>query len=127
MNTPHGRFRTAAGLLVVLAAAGWGLALASHAAQERRREVFVSARKYAFAPPVIEVDQSDVVRVTFTAEDIPHSFTIDAYRIAKRASPERPVVFEFQADQAGSFRIYCNLQIDEGCRTMSATLVVRPR
>lgn len=127
MNTRHGRSRAAAGVLVALAVAGWLLALASHAAQERRREVSVSARKYAFTPPVIEVDQDDVVRITLTAEDIPHSFTIDAYRIAKRASPERPAVFEFQADQPGSFRIYCNLQIDEKCRDMSATLVVRQR
>jgi len=63
------------------------------------------------------VDQDDVVRITFTAEDIPHSFTIDAYRIAKRASPGRPVVFEFQADQPGSFRIYCNCRLTRSVAT----------
>jgi len=122
----HG-FRSTAGLLLLLAVTGWVLALASHASQERRREFSFSARKYAFDPPVIQVDQGDVVRITLTAEDIPHSCTIDAYRIAKRASPGRPVTFEFQADQAGSFKFYCNLQIDERCREMIGTLVVRPR
>lgn len=116
-----------AGALAAVLAAGWLLAATADALQERRREIAVSARKYAFSPPTIEVDQGDVVRVTFTTEDIPHSFTVDAYRIAKRASPERPAVFEFQADRPGSFPIYCNLQIDEKCRDMRATLVVRPR
>ena len=122
-----GRIRSAVVVLIVCAVVGCALVLASHAAQERRREFSVSARKYAFDPPVIQVSQGDVVRVTLTAEDIPHSFTIDAYRIAKRAGPGGPVTFEFQADQVGSFEIYCNLQIDEGCRQMKATLVVRPR
>jgi heme/copper-type cytochrome/quinol oxidase subunit 2 len=118
---------TAWALAAAVAAGCLLLALAPQAVQERRREHSVSARKYAFSPPSIEVDQGDVVRVTLTAEDIPHSFTVDAYRIAKRASPGRPVVFEFRADQPGSFPIYCNLQIDEKCRDMRATLVVRAR
>jgi cytochrome c oxidase subunit 2 len=114
-------------MAVGLAAAAWLVTLSVPAGQERRRDIAVSAHKYAFDPAVIEVDQGDVVRITLTAEDIPHSFTIDEYRIAKRASPGRPVVFEFHADKPGSFRIYCNLQIDEKCRDMSATFVVRPR
>jgi len=58
------------------------------------------------------------VRITLSSDDIPHSFTIDKYRIAKRVEPGRPVVFEFRADQAGRFPIYCNLSLDEKCREM---------
>ena len=97
------------------------------AAQDRRREITVVARKYAFAPAVIEVEQNDLVRVTLRTDDIAHSFVVDAYRIAKRANPGQAVTFEFRADQPGTFPFYCNLQIDEGCRDMRGELVVHAR
>jgi cytochrome c oxidase subunit 2 len=90
-----------------------------------RRDFNVTARKYSFSPSRIEVRQGDIVRVTVAAEDIAHSFTVDEYRIAKRAAPGQPVTFEFRADQPGTFRIYCNLQQDDGCRNMHGDLVVR--
>ncbi len=94
-----------------------------------RREFTVVGRRYAYSPDRIEVNQDDLVKVTLVAEDIPHSFTIDAYRIAKRAAPDHPVTFEFRANQAGTFEFYCNLTTDEGCRRMRGQLVVaaRPR
>ena len=49
---------------------------------------------------------SDLVRITFSTKDIPHSFTVDRYRIAKRVEPGKSVVFEFRADQPGRFPIY---------------------
>jgi cytochrome c oxidase subunit 2 len=91
------------------------------------RTVKVSAHKYAFSPAHVEVRQNDLVRVTFSTDDIPHSFTIDKYRIAKRVEPGRPVVFEFRADQPGRFPIYCNLATDDGCRKMIGELVVVAR
>jgi cytochrome c oxidase subunit II len=89
------------------------------------RAITVTARRYAFSPTRIEVEQGDIVRITFVAEDMPHSFTIDEYRIAKRASPGRSVTFEFCANKAGSFVFYCSLTIDEGCREMRGELLVR--
>jgi cytochrome c oxidase subunit II len=93
------------------------------------QEVKVTARKYAFAPSRIEVQENDLVKVTLEAVDIPHSFTIDDdnYRIAKRATPGHPVVFEFRADKVGTFPFYCNLTTDPNCRTMRGELVVRPK
>jgi heme/copper-type cytochrome/quinol oxidase subunit 2 len=97
-------------------------------AQETGEQKFaVSAHKYAFNPARIEVVQDDLVRVTFTTDDIPHSFTIDKYRIAKRVEPGKPVVFEFRADQPGRFPIYCNLALDEKCKQMVGELVVKAR
>jgi heme/copper-type cytochrome/quinol oxidase subunit 2 len=94
-----------------------------------RRELTITARKYGYAPSRIEVTQDDLVKVTINVpgDDIPHSFTIDGYRIAKRVGAGQTVTFEFRADQAGTFPIYCNLRQDERCREMKATLVVKPR
>ena len=94
-------------------------------AQGRVIEVTVDGDHYAFSPARIEVQKDDVVKVTFRAKDIAHSFTLDAYRIAKRASAGQTVVFEFRADQPGSFPFYCNLVQDERCKGMKGELVVR--
>jgi heme/copper-type cytochrome/quinol oxidase subunit 2 len=87
----------------------------------------VTARRFAFDPPRIEVNQDDLVTIDLRTADIAHSLTIDAYRISKRVSPGRPVTFEFRADRAGTFPFYCNLQIEDGCRQMRGELVVKPR
>ena len=91
------------------------------------RDIAITAHKYAYSIPRIEVAQDDVIKITLTADDIPHSFTVDAYRIAKRAAPGKPVTFEFRADKAGTFPFYCNLTIDDGCRKMRGELVVKPK
>jgi heme/copper-type cytochrome/quinol oxidase subunit 2 len=101
-------------------------------AQEATRatqEIHVVARKYSFSPRRIEVQENDLVKVTLETTDIPHSFVIDDdnYRIAKRATPGHPVVFEFRADKAGTFPFYCNLTTDSGCKNMRGELVVRAR
>jgi heme/copper-type cytochrome/quinol oxidase subunit 2 len=101
--------------------------------QQEHRNFGVSAHKYAFVvdghsgPARIEVQQNDLVEITFSADDIPHSFTIDKYRIAKRAEPGKPVTFDFRADQIGTCVFYRNLTIDDGCRKMMGELVVTKR
>ena len=87
----------------------------------------ITARRYSFDPPRIEVMQDDLVKIELQTSDIAHSMTIDAYRIAKRVSPGQSVTFEFRADRPGTFPFYCNLQIEDGCRQMHGELVVRPR
>ena len=87
----------------------------------------VTARRYAFEPTQIEVNQDDLVKIELRTDDIAHSLTIDEYRIAKRVGAGQPVTFEFRADRAGTFPYYCNLQVEEGCRRMRGVLVVKPR
>ena len=106
---------------VILAAAAGILAA------QTKREFSVHAKRFQFSPGRIEVTQDDMVKVTFTADDIAHSFTIDEYRIAKRADAGQTVSFEFRADKPGTHPIYCNLTNDEGCRKMHGELVVRGR
>jgi heme/copper-type cytochrome/quinol oxidase subunit 2 len=116
---------SAASVLFVGVVAGW--VSAPHSQESGERNFSVAAHKYAFAPTVVEVNQDDLVRITLTSDDIPHSFTVDKYRIAKRVEPGKPVVFEFRADQPGRFPIYCNLAIDDRCKEMHGELVVKAR
>jgi heme/copper-type cytochrome/quinol oxidase subunit 2 len=106
------------------------LVVATPSAQDRapnRRDVTLVARDYQFVPDRIEVLQDDLVRITFTSERRATSFAIDAYRILKRAGADKTIVFEFRADQAGSFTFYCSLTSDPGCKDMKGTLIVAPK
>ena len=88
------------------------------------REFTVRGDQFAYAPSRIEVQKDDIVKITFTAVDMPHSFTMDgAYRIAKRAGAGQTVTFEFRA--TGNERFYCNLTQDDRCRNMHGQLVVK--
>jgi heme/copper-type cytochrome/quinol oxidase subunit 2 len=90
------------------------------------RECAVVANDFTFTPARVDVHQNEIVRVTFRAVDIPHTFTIDDYRIAKRAGVGQTIIFEFRADRAGTFTIYCSLTADQRCRQMKGQLVVAP-
>jgi heme/copper-type cytochrome/quinol oxidase subunit 2 len=99
-----------------------------------KKNFSVSAHKYGYAvegsaTPEIHVSQGDLVRITFTSDDIPHSFTVedDTYRIMKRADPGRTVTFDFLADKAGKFPFKCTLTIDDRCKEMLGWLIVAPR
>jgi heme/copper-type cytochrome/quinol oxidase subunit 2 len=94
-------------------------------AQGSAREFTINADQFAFAPLRIEVQKDDLVKITFAARDIAHSFTLDQYRIAKRAAAGQSVTFEFRADQVGTHRFYCNLTQDDRCRKMEGQLIVR--
>lgn len=93
--------------------------------QGQIREFAVRGGDFSFGPNRIEVQKDDLVKISFTAADIPHSFTIDEYRISKRAGAGQTVTFEFRADRPGSFDFYCNLSADERCRGMKGRLVVK--
>jgi heme/copper-type cytochrome/quinol oxidase subunit 2 len=112
--------------IACLTAAGlWFSALPPVGAQGEPREVSVTGDKFAFSPSTIEVQKDQIVKITFTAADMAHSFTIDEYRIAKRAGAGQSVTFEFRADRAGSWDYYCSLTHDQRCRQMRGRLVVR--
>ena len=94
-------------------------------AQSSNREVTIRGDQFAFSPTRIEVQKDDIVKITFTAVDIPHSFTMEGYRIAKRAAAGQTVTFEFRADRTGTFPFVCNLTQDDRCKQMHGELVVR--
>jgi heme/copper-type cytochrome/quinol oxidase subunit 2 len=100
---------------------------ATGAPQEHTQHVTLVAKRFSFEPAVIEVQQDDLVKITFRTEDVPHSFTIDDYRIARRVGAGQTTTFEFRADKVGTFPFYCNIKTEGGCGQMKGRLVVRPR
>ncbi|MBK9238830.1 MAG: cupredoxin domain-containing protein [Acidobacteria bacterium] len=129
-STARGPFRVQAILgaaLLLCVAAGVGVVA------QTKRDFNVSAKKFRFTvsgtdAQEIRVSQDDLVRITLSSEDIPHSFTLPDYRIQKRVEPGREVIFEFRAEKVGRFEFYCSMTSD-GCRErgMVGALIVVAR
>lgn len=66
------------------------------------RDLTIVANQFAFQPARIVVNAGDVVKITLIAEDRPHSFRVDAYRISRRATPGHSAVIEFCGDRVGT-------------------------
>ena len=112
--------------LAALLAAAVVLSAPAVDAQGTVREFAVRGDQFVFSPSRLEVQKDDIVKITFTAVDIPHSFTMDGpYRIAKRAGAGQTVTFEFRADRTGKFPFMCNLTQDDRCKQMHGELTVR--
>lgn len=100
---------------------------------QTKRDIGVTAVKHQFKVSgsnraEINVVQDDLVRITLTSEDVPHSFTLPDYRIQKRVEPGREVTFEFRAEKPGRFEFHCSMTADN-CRQhgMVGVLIVAPR
>jgi heme/copper-type cytochrome/quinol oxidase subunit 2 len=101
----------------VVAGLAAGLAVPLIRAQSQdgaRREITVTMTETGFEPARIEVRLNELVQVTFISPAEPHAFTLDAYRVSKRATPGRPSTFEFRVDRVGSTPFYCALMSANG-------------
>jgi heme/copper-type cytochrome/quinol oxidase subunit 2 len=104
---------------------------------QSRKEYSVSARKYSYRVegadrPEIRVREGDLVHITFSSEDIPHSFTLvedgdQHYRLMKRAEVGKPVTFDFVADKPGTYQFQCTLRLDDRCKELVGTLIVEAK
>jgi cytochrome c oxidase subunit 2 len=118
---------TAAFVFLALALGAWLTGPTIGQEGPARHDFSITAGNFRYDPARLVVRRDDLVKISFRATDIAHSFTIDAYRIAKRAAGGQTVVFEFRADRTGTFPIYCNLTLDERCKEMHGELVVLDR
>jgi plastocyanin len=119
------RRRHAWPLIAAVVIAALSIARTPAAQQGGVSEFTIVGDNFAFEPSRITVNAGDAVKIIFIAKDRPYTFTIDAYRISRRATPGRPAAIEFCADQAGTFVYYCSLTDDSRCRGMKGELVVR--
>jgi len=104
---------------------------------QSRKEFSVAARKYSYRVegadrPEIRVREGDLVHITFSSEDIPHSFTLvedgdQHYRLMKRAEGGKPVAFDFVADKPGTYQFQCTLRLDDRCKELLGSFVVEAK
>jgi len=88
------------------------------------RVIEVTAKKYAFVPDPIVVNQGEKVRLMITAVDVDHGFGLTAYKINKTLPKGQVQTVEFVADKAGTFPIHCTVFCGMGHMGMKASLIV---
>ncbi len=128
---------------ILLLGTGGGLLVAQvggDAPQER--EFTITAHKYAFDPPVLEVNKGDRIRIRLVAEDVTHGFYLEGYDLDGKARPENDTFWvrhpsegeeyeeveeiSFVADQTGKFRYRCSVTCGYMHPFMQGELIVHP-
>ena len=88
----------------------------------------VVAKRFAFEPATIEVNEGDRVRLLVRSADGLHGVGIKEFKVntkIPRPKPgDEPVAIEFVASKAGRYPILCSEYCGSGHKEMTGTLVV---
>ncbi|MFQ6043757.1 MAG: hypothetical protein ACE5PV_23125 [Candidatus Poribacteria bacterium] len=105
-----------------------GLLLNGESAEPRERVIDITARRYAYDPPVIRVNKGDEITLRMRTEDVPHGFYLEGYDVDAIMRPQRVLYQKFRwedeegeheefirvdevsftADKVGKFRYRCS-------------------
>jgi nitrosocyanin len=78
--------------------------------------------KPGFAPQTITVDKRNRVEIKVgNSTDKTHGFSIEGYGIHEEVQPGQPIDVKFTANNAGTYKVYCQLHPAH----QTATLIVR--
>ena len=73
-------------------------------------EIDMEAASYSFRPNEITVKLGQTVRITLTANDMQHNFSLDEFDVDSEIVAEgESTTIEFLADQVGEFEFYCGV------------------
>lgn len=89
------------------------------------KEFTMSAKKWEFNPPRIEVNKGDSVVLKITSTDVAHGFNLPDFNIREDLNPGQEVTIRFVADKTGTFNFYCDIFCGAGHREMTGELIVR--
>ncbi|HUG53210.1 MAG TPA: cupredoxin domain-containing protein [Vicinamibacteria bacterium] len=100
--------------------------LAAAGGADRRFEV--TASRYKFEPPLLEVTEGERVLVTLRSNDVEHGWAIKKLKL-KTVVPSggQAVHLEFVAGKPGTYVITCSEYCGKGHSRMTGKLVVKPR
>jgi len=91
------------------------------------RVVTMTARRFAFNPSTVVVNEGDNVRIEITSVDVAHGFNMPDYKIDIPILPGVPQVIEFTADKPGTHEFHCDLYCGYGHMFMRGKLIVVPK
>ena len=90
------------------------------------KEVEVSAKKYEFAPGVIEGSVNSVIRIHLKATDKEHGFELKDFKDScVKFKPNEPATIEVYVDKAGEYEFQCCKYCGLGHGKMKGKLVVK--
>lgn len=112
--------------LMVLAGLGGGILWARRPLGTSEREFHVTARQFAYDPPILRVNRGDRVTIKAESKDVLHGLYIDGYDIDQVLRPGVPVQFTFVANKEGKFGLRCSNTCGVLHPFMIGTLIVEP-
>jgi cytochrome c oxidase subunit II len=90
------------------------------------KEVEVSAKKYEYTPPTIDVPAGTLVKIHLSAVDREHGFEIQSIKDScVKFKPNEPATVEFYADKPGEYEFKCCKFCGFGHKNMKGKLVVK--
>jgi cytochrome c oxidase subunit II len=129
------------GLLLLGGLVGFLLAYVKHASPQER-SFTITARKYAYDPPVLRVNRGDQVHIRLVAKDVTHGFFLEGYDLDAKVRPQNPTFWvrhpsrkdnyqeadeiSFVANRAGKFRYRCSTTCGYMHPFMQGELIVSP-
>lgn len=94
-------------------------------AATRERVIQIEARKFRFAPNVIEMKMGETVVLELTAQDFPHGFSVPDFKIREDLIMGKPVRVTLKADKVGKFGFLCDNFCGSGHEEMAGTIIVK--
>ena len=92
------------------------------------RTIEVTASRFRFDPPAIEVEEGERVLFLLRSADGTHGFAIKDYDVKTKIPKGGEIVrVELVASKAGRFEIACSEYCGSGHRRMKGTLLVKAR
>jgi cytochrome c oxidase subunit 2 len=90
------------------------------------KDVEVSAKKYEYTPPAIDVPAGTLVKIHLSAVDREHGFEIQSVKDScVKFKPNEPATVEFYADKPGEYEFKCCKYCGFGHGKMKGKLVVK--
>ncbi|RFP21803.1 cytochrome c oxidase subunit II [Duganella sp. BJB488] len=101
------------------------VALGAVQAKAKERVIKIEARKFRFAPNVIELKKGEAVVLELTALDFPHGFSVPDLKIRADLVMGKPVQVRLKSETAGQFGFLCDNFCGSGHEEMAGTIIVK--
>jgi heme/copper-type cytochrome/quinol oxidase subunit 2 len=135
--------RLGVAVLLVVGAGAVGGVLLQPSAPPQERRIKMTARQYAFDPPVLRVNKGDTLRLRITSLDVIHGLYMEAFDFNVKIIPDSPYLelthpsrpdepakkveeVVFVADKTGKFRYRCSHTCGAMHPFMQGELIVAP-
>lgn len=129
-------------LIIIVMGAFAGVGIGWNSPTPTSREFLITARRYAYDPPLIRVNRGDTLRVKLVSRDVVHGFYLEGYDIDARITPNRKTFqfrhpsegdswqevdsFQVVTDRIGKFRYRCSQTCGTLHPFMQGELIVAP-
>lgn len=101
------------------------LAGTSHRKAGKERVIKVEARKFRFAPDVIELTAGESVVLELMALDFAHGFSIPDWKMRTDLVMGKLVRMHLKPEQAGKFAFLCDNFCGSGHEEMNGSIIVK--